>query len=152
MAAAGAAFTAIDKSFPVTVTGSSITIQFTTGSADLPKISAIEIKAGTGIGIQARLALRRLPRRVSNLQQRLRARPTLASPGPTARRSERLSHLERQPVSTPHRRQSPQRRQCTSPLPAWQTLRKLPALRYLSFPRSARSSYIPAVRLIRTRS
>jgi hypothetical protein len=52
VAAAGAAFTAIDKSFPVTVTGSSITIQFTTGSADLPKISAIEIKVDSGIGIQ----------------------------------------------------------------------------------------------------
>ena len=52
VAAAGAAFTAIDKSFPVTVTGSSITIQFTTGSADLPKISAIEIKVASGVGIQ----------------------------------------------------------------------------------------------------
>src|SRR5258706_2742666 len=52
VAAAGAAFTAIDKSFPVTVTGSSIVIQFTKGSSDLPKISAIEIKADSGIGIQ----------------------------------------------------------------------------------------------------
>jgi hypothetical protein len=52
VSAAGAAFTAIDKSFPVTVTGSSITIQFTTGSADLPKISAIEIKAASGVAIQ----------------------------------------------------------------------------------------------------
>ncbi len=52
VAAAGAAFTAIDKSFPVTVTGSSITIQFTTGSADLPKISAIAIKPASGVGIQ----------------------------------------------------------------------------------------------------
>jgi hypothetical protein len=52
VAAAGAAFTAVDKSFPVTVTGSSITIQFTTGSADLPKISAIQIKVNSGIGIQ----------------------------------------------------------------------------------------------------
>jgi hypothetical protein len=43
VAAAGAAFTAIDKSFPVTVTANSISIQFTTGSADVPKISAIEI-------------------------------------------------------------------------------------------------------------
>ena len=52
VSAAGAAFTAVDKSFPVTVTGSSITIQFTTGSADLPKISAIEIKAASGVAIQ----------------------------------------------------------------------------------------------------
>jgi large repetitive protein len=52
VAAAGAPFTAIDKSFPVTVTGNTITIQFTTGSADLPKISAIEIKAASGVGIQ----------------------------------------------------------------------------------------------------
>ena len=52
VAAAGAAFTAIDKTFPVTVTGSSIAIQFTTGSADLPKISAIEIKATSGVAIQ----------------------------------------------------------------------------------------------------
>jgi len=48
VAAAGAAFTAIDKSFPVTVTANSITIQFTTGSADLPKISAIEITNASG--------------------------------------------------------------------------------------------------------
>jgi Malectin domain/Chitobiase/beta-hexosaminidase C-terminal domain len=52
VAAAGAAFTAIDKSFPVTVTGSSITIQFTTGSANLPKISAIEVKSVSGVAIQ----------------------------------------------------------------------------------------------------
>ena len=43
IAAAGAPLTAIDKSFPVTVTGNSITVQFTTGSANLPKISAIAI-------------------------------------------------------------------------------------------------------------
>ncbi len=52
VAAAGAALTAIDKSFPITVTGNSITIQFATGSADLPKISAIEIKSASGVGIQ----------------------------------------------------------------------------------------------------
>jgi hypothetical protein len=52
VAAAGAPYTAIDETFPVTVTGSSITIQFTTGTADLPKISAIEIKAASGVGIQ----------------------------------------------------------------------------------------------------
>jgi Malectin domain/Domain of unknown function (DUF1929)/PKD domain len=52
LAAAGAPNTAIDESFPVTVSGGSITIQFTTGTADLPKISAIEIKAASGVGIQ----------------------------------------------------------------------------------------------------
>jgi len=67
VAAAGAAFTAIDKSFPVTVTGSSIVIQFTKGSADLPKISAIEIKADSGIGIQLSPTSASLP--VSQSQQ-----------------------------------------------------------------------------------
>jgi hypothetical protein len=43
VAAAGAALTAIDKTFPVTVTNGQITIQFTSGSANLPKVSAIEI-------------------------------------------------------------------------------------------------------------
>jgi hypothetical protein len=43
VAAAGAPLTAIDKTFPVTVTNGKVTIQFTAGSADLPKISAIEI-------------------------------------------------------------------------------------------------------------
>jgi Malectin domain/Domain of unknown function (DUF1929)/PKD domain len=52
LAAAGAPNTAIDESFPVTVSGGTITIQFTTGTADLPKISAIEIKAASGVGIQ----------------------------------------------------------------------------------------------------
>ncbi|MGB8323787.1 MAG: malectin domain-containing carbohydrate-binding protein, partial [Candidatus Acidiferrum sp.] len=52
VAAAGAAFTAIDKTFPVTVTGNAITIQFITGSADYPKISAIEVKTGSTVGIQ----------------------------------------------------------------------------------------------------
>jgi hypothetical protein len=52
VAAAGAPFTAIDKSFPVTVTGSTITVQFTTGSADLAKISAIEIKSASGVAIR----------------------------------------------------------------------------------------------------
>jgi len=52
VAAAGGAFRAIDKSFPVTVTGNSINIQFATGSADYPKISAIQIKQASGVGIQ----------------------------------------------------------------------------------------------------
>jgi hypothetical protein len=43
IAAAGASLTAIDKTFPVSVTNNKVTIQFTTGSADMPKISAIEI-------------------------------------------------------------------------------------------------------------
>ena len=52
IAAAGAPLTAIDKTFPVTVTGSSITIQFSTGSADLPKVDAVAIKAGSSVSIQ----------------------------------------------------------------------------------------------------
>jgi hypothetical protein len=52
VAAAGSAFKAIDKTFPVTVTGNSITIQFVTGSADFPKISAFEIKQSSGVSIQ----------------------------------------------------------------------------------------------------
>src|SRR6202167_3010245 len=52
VAAAGAADTAIDETFPVTVTGSSITIQFTTGTADLPKISAIEISPSSAVSVQ----------------------------------------------------------------------------------------------------
>jgi len=43
VAQAGAAFTALDKTFPVTVTNGSIAIKFTNGSADLPKVSAIYI-------------------------------------------------------------------------------------------------------------
>ena len=43
VAAAGAALTAIDKTFPVTVSNNQITIQFTSGSVDLPKVSAIQI-------------------------------------------------------------------------------------------------------------
>ena len=52
VATAGAAFKAIDKTFPVTVTGNSITVQFTAGSADFPKVSALEIKQASGVGIQ----------------------------------------------------------------------------------------------------
>ena len=52
IAAAGAPLTAIDEVFPVTVTGDSITVQFTTGSVDLPKISAIEIKVSSPVSIQ----------------------------------------------------------------------------------------------------
>ncbi len=43
VAAAGAALTAIDKTFPVTVTNGQIAIQFTSGLANLPKVSAIVI-------------------------------------------------------------------------------------------------------------
>lgn len=43
VAAAGAPLTAIDKTFPVTVTNQLVTIQFTRGSADNPKVSAVEI-------------------------------------------------------------------------------------------------------------
>ena len=43
VAAAGTALTAIDKTFPVNSTNGLVTIQFTSGSADLPKVSAVEI-------------------------------------------------------------------------------------------------------------
>jgi hypothetical protein len=43
VAAAGGPLKAIDEVFPVTVTANQITIQFTSGAADLPKISAIQI-------------------------------------------------------------------------------------------------------------
>jgi hypothetical protein len=43
VAAAGAPFTAVDKTFPVTVTNGLVTIQFIPGSVDLPKVSAIEV-------------------------------------------------------------------------------------------------------------
>lgn len=52
VSAAGGAFKALDKTFPVTVTGNSINIQFITGPADFPKVSAIEIKQASGVGIQ----------------------------------------------------------------------------------------------------
>ena len=44
--------TAIDKSFSVTATGGSISVQFLNGSADLPKISAIEVKSGSAVSLQ----------------------------------------------------------------------------------------------------
>ena len=43
VAAAGAPLTAIDKTFPVTVTNGLVSIQFVTGPANLPKVSAIEV-------------------------------------------------------------------------------------------------------------
>jgi uncharacterized protein YkwD len=49
-AAAGGAMIALDKSFPVTVSGGQIAIQFSAGSADYPLIDAIEIDAGSGGG------------------------------------------------------------------------------------------------------
>ena len=52
VAQAGAPFTALDKTFPVTVSNGTITIQFIQGSADLPKISAIKVAQASGVGIQ----------------------------------------------------------------------------------------------------
>ncbi len=52
VAQAGAAFTALDKTFPVTVTNGSIAIQFTNGSADLPKVSAIGISSASGVFVR----------------------------------------------------------------------------------------------------
>ena len=52
VAAAGAAYTAIDESFPVTVADGSVMIQFTSGPANVPKISAIEISSSSGVVVQ----------------------------------------------------------------------------------------------------
>jgi hypothetical protein len=51
VATAGAPLKALDETFNVTPTAGTITIQFTTGSADLPKISAIQILPYTGVSI-----------------------------------------------------------------------------------------------------
>jgi hypothetical protein len=48
---AGGAFKALDKTFTVSPTSGNITIQFITGSADLPKISAIQILPYSGVGV-----------------------------------------------------------------------------------------------------
>lgn len=45
-AAAGGALIAVDRSFPVSVTGGNIAIQFTAGAADLPLVNAIDVEAG----------------------------------------------------------------------------------------------------------
>ena len=42
-AQAGASLTAVDETFPVTVTGGQITIQFSQGAADQPMVNALEI-------------------------------------------------------------------------------------------------------------
>ena len=44
VASAGGANIAYDRAFPVTVTNGTVTLQFILGSADLPKISAIQIQ------------------------------------------------------------------------------------------------------------
>ena len=43
IAAAGAPFVAIDKTFPATVGNGVLTIGFTVGNSDLPLINAIEV-------------------------------------------------------------------------------------------------------------
>ena len=43
VAVAGAPLKALDESFPVAVTNGTIAIQFTTGTANWPKVSAIKI-------------------------------------------------------------------------------------------------------------
>jgi len=69
VAAAGSADTAIDESFPVTVTGGSITIQFTSGPANLPKISAIEISAASTSGISVQVSPATVSLSASQAQQ-----------------------------------------------------------------------------------
>jgi hypothetical protein len=44
VASAGGANIAYDRAFPVTVTNGAISIQFIPGSADLPKVSAVEVQ------------------------------------------------------------------------------------------------------------
>jgi thermitase len=45
-AQAGGSFVAVDRVFPVTVTGGQINVQFSNGSANWPEVNAIEIVAG----------------------------------------------------------------------------------------------------------
>jgi hypothetical protein len=53
-AAAGGAFTALDKSFPVTVTGGQVTILFSYGAADAPMVNAVDIEpSATSIRIDS---------------------------------------------------------------------------------------------------
>jgi hypothetical protein len=49
-AAAGGAMIAMDRVFPVSVTGGQITVQFSSGNANYPMINAIEIVQGTATG------------------------------------------------------------------------------------------------------
>jgi hypothetical protein len=49
VAQAGGPLSAVDKSFPVTVTNGQITVQFTTGAANQPLVSAVEIIAPTTV-------------------------------------------------------------------------------------------------------
>ena len=48
-AQAGGANIALDKSFPVTVTGGQISIQFTSGAADLPLVNAIDVETASTV-------------------------------------------------------------------------------------------------------
>ena len=52
VALAGAPFTALERTFPVTVTNGAINIQFISGVADNPKVSAIEILSQSGVTLQ----------------------------------------------------------------------------------------------------
>ena len=54
-AAAGGGDKAIDKSFPVTVSTGWITIQFTSGAADLPLVNAIDIEPGSASQTERRV-------------------------------------------------------------------------------------------------
>ena len=52
---AGGAFIALDKTFPVTVTGGTINIQFTAGSSDLPLVNSIDIEPSTASSSSLRI-------------------------------------------------------------------------------------------------
>ena len=52
VAAAGGAFKAIDKTFPVSATNGTITVQFSPGAADNPLVNAIQVLSASGVGVQ----------------------------------------------------------------------------------------------------
>ena len=56
-AQAGGMFIAIDKSFPVTVSGGQIVLQFTSGNANLPMVNAVEIVQGSTVASQPAVAI-----------------------------------------------------------------------------------------------
>ena len=60
-AQAGGMNIAVDRAFPVTVTGGAISIQFSQGAADYPLVSALEIVQGSPAGSTANSATSSLP-------------------------------------------------------------------------------------------
>src|SRR5499427_1440989 len=52
VAAAAGAFKAIDKTFPVSATNGTITVQFSPGAADNPLVNAIQVLSASGVGVR----------------------------------------------------------------------------------------------------